>query len=728
MTHPARLLVYTALVASMAGVASTGHAQSLANESDTQDLKTDDTLQDIVVTAQKRSESMQKVPISVVATSGQQLANAGITSITQIVSVAPGTNVRVTQGSFQPFIRGIGTSSSVVENPVALYIDGIYYPQQREGLRDLLDVEQLAVLKGPQGTLFGRNATGGVIQITTRRPSHTFSAEGTVSYDTYETLLANGYVTGGLGDMAAFSLSGQFSTQGRGWGRDRSTGSPTGKLRYNGSIRAKLLLEPGSRTDITLIGDFTQRAQYAEAFRPYPGTTLAYPGLCVLKSKYDSCGGIDGKVAFHGGGGSLTIEHDLDFARLVSISSYRKGNASFQFDNGLISPTVFAVISPDNPNEDYTEELQIISNKASKFTWVVGAFYFHNKNGNLPAIRYLPLALPGLPPFIQNNAYATEIAESVAGFGEAGYEILPGLKATFGTRFTHEKRTQDAYTDVISRAGVRTITNFPDQISINKFTYRAVLNYDFTPSILGYVSYNTGFKSGGFNVLGPNNPAYLPEKLRAWEGGIKSQLFRNKLRLNLSAFHYDYTNVQVTQVVNASQLIRNGARAELYGLDIDMEAQLARGLRLSGGAEFLHPEFTDYPGAVLGIPKPNFAGAVISSFNAAGKRLPLAQRFAGNLQLDYDQRVSFGKLHYNVSVAYNGNYYFEPDNFLKQGAYTTLNTSLKWEGHGGFSVTLWGRNLFNEIVIERTSSQGQGYPTIYGFPPRTVGVTVGYKM
>ncbi|WP_174278743.1 TonB-dependent receptor [Sphingomonas bacterium] len=685
-------------------------------------------LAEIVVTAQKRAENLQRVPIAVSATSGLQLANAGITSITQIATFAPGVNVKVTQGSFQPSIRGISTSSSVVENPVALYIDGVYYPQQREGLRDLLDIDQIAVLKGPQGTLFGRNATAGVFQVTTRKPTHEFTGEATASIDNYSTFIGNLYLSGGLTDTLAASLSAQVTTQGEGWGRDRSTGNPTGKVLHNAGVRGKLLFEPDARTAITLIGDYTNREQYAEAFQPYPGTRLSYPGLCVLRSKYDSCGGLDGRVGFKGGGASVTIDRELSFAKLLSISSYRRGNGTYQFDNGQISPTVFGVFSPKNRNEDYTEELQLISTAKSRFTWVLGGFYFHNLNSNEPITRLIsgPLA-PAPTSAVNNTAYGVETTESVAPFAQATWEFVPSFKLTGGVRYTFETRDLAGRTQLTLRNGTQINTDIARHVSIEKPTFRAALDHEFSDTVLGYVSFNTGFKSGGYNILAPATPPYAPETLRAYEAGLKTELFDRKARLNFAGFYYDYTNLQVTQVINNQQTVFNGAKAELYGLDVDLEARLTRELKLTGGLEALHAEFTSFPNAQFGTQRPT-GGAIIGAGDAAGKRLPLAQKLTGNVALDYDTPIASGRVHANVTASYNGDYRFEPDNVLRQPAYVLLNTSLRWTSPDGhFSATLFGRNLLDKIVIERTSTQGQGYPTIYGFAPRTYGVSAGLK-
>src|SRR3546814_309146 len=214
-------------------------------------------LNDIVVTAQKRSENLQDVPIAISVASGEDLAERGIADTSQLGIMAPSLTLRSSAVAFQPSIRGIGTSSTVVENPVALYIDDVYYPQQREGFRGLNNIEQVAILKGPQGTLFGRNATAGVIQLTTLAPSYEFSGKAHAEIDNYATFRSNAYITGGLGDIASGSLSAYYAKQGEGWGESLVTGHDNFKIIRDASVRAKLLIEPSSQTEILLIGDYS---------------------------------------------------------------------------------------------------------------------------------------------------------------------------------------------------------------------------------------------------------------------------------------------------------------------------------------------------------------------------------------------------------------------------------------------------------------------------------------
>ena len=271
--------------------------------------------------------------------------------------------------------------------------------------------------------------------------------------------------------------------------------------------------------------------------------------------------------------------------------------------------------------------------------------------------------------------------------------------------------------------GTTIVQSRDESTSIHKPTFRVALSHDFTPLILGYASFNTGIKSGGYNVINPANPAYLPEKLTSYEAGVKSQLFDRRLRLNVAGFYYDYSNVQIIQFLSGIQTIVNGAAARLYGVDVDFEAELARNLRLSGGLEAEHSEFTNYNNAVFSTPKPT-GGATLYAASATGHRLPLAREFSASAALDYHRDLTRGALDANVTANYNGDYYFEPDNFLRQAPFVYLTTSLKYTFSGEkVSLTLWGRNLLNKVVLTQPTTQAFGYPATYGSPPRTVGVT-----
>ncbi len=708
-----------------------------APAADAEDQAASTQVGDIVVTAQRRAENLQKVPIVITAVTGEQLANAGVTSVTTLATVAPGLTTRTSGGAaFQPSLRGIGTSSNVVENPVALYIDGVYLPNQNDGNRELPDVEQVAVLKGPQGTLFGRNATGGVIQITTRRPSQELQVQAKAEIDNYATFRGGVFLSGGLAQGIAASISADYAHQGDGWGKNFTTGNDTFRLAHALTLRGKLLLEPGPNTSILLIGDYLDRKTFTYTFVPYRGTSFIRP-LPGGYGKQDTYSTVDPFATFKGGGASMTVEQDFGYAKLVSITAYRRGSTGYLFDDVPAGIPIFYVgVKPgDQQNRSFTQELQLVSDNLGAITYTMGLYYYHNRFGNQPILRqFFP---PFFPPYTApvsatpqrtTQTFGTERTESVAPFGQVGIRFAPNTTLTLGGRYTYEKRE---LTGRVVTAGIPpapTVLFNPAALTIRKPTWRIALDHQFTPDVLGYVSYNRGIKSGGFNILNPANPAYLPERLDAYEAGLKTELLDRRVRLNLGGFYYNYNNLQVTQFVNLAQSVVNGAKARLYGVDVDFTARATSELSFNGGFEVLHAEFTSYPNAVGSIPKAT-GGATLIVVNASGNRIPQSQKFAGTLAADYEHAVSFGTLHANVTANYNGDYKIEADNFLTQDAYTLLNASLEWRSPDSrYSLAIFGRNLFDEKVLNNATSQAIGYPVSYAQPPRTYGVTGKLKL
>ena len=691
-------------------------------------------LKDIVVTAQRRSENLQNVPITINAATGADLVARGVDSTSQLSVLSPGVQVNETAGSFQPSIRGIGTSSTVAENPVALYIDGVYIPQQRDGVKELEDVELISILKGPQGTLFGRNATAGVVQITTKAPSFDFGGRVRAEIDNYATVRTGGYVTGGLTDAIAASLSASYVTQGNGYGKNYTTGRDTYKIDHDFSVRGKLLFKIGAKTKITLSGDYSDSSKRTAHLIPLPGTQLGFANVYAtnpLKSVFDTYEGTNSFTKVKGGGGSQIIDHDGGSVRVQSITAYRDIKSNYLF-NAIPTPTTLQVVdSPDSPSRSFSQEFQVSSNRPGPLSWIFGLYYFNYDNGARPILRNLGgFVVNPANGIVQTQTFAIENTESVAPFGEFTWEFLPDTKLTGGLRYTYENRELRDARVVALNASSATVatTSYGGSLSYSQPTYRIGLNHRFADHLLAYVTYNTGFKSGGFNSVSPATPAYQPEKLKAYEVGLKSEVFDRRLRLNASGFYYDYTNLQVIQFVNSIQTVTNGPKAEIYGLDVDVEASLSTGLRLSGGFELKHSTFTSYPNAVIGALRAGGVGATLTPGDATGNRLPQAQNFSGTLALDYHRPLSRGSLDFNATANYNGDFYFQADNAVRQAPYTLVNVSLAYNLPGDrVSLRVWGKNLADEKFKTAVIETPVGILGVYTNPPLTFGGGVAVK-
>ncbi len=682
----------------------------------------------ITVTAQKREESVQDVPIAISVVNSAQIASSGINEMTELGVLVPGLNIIHTVGTLLPSIRGVSASLNVVENPTALYIDGVYLPNPREGMRELADIEQIAVLKGPQGTLFGRNATAGVIQITTKAPQFEPAAEITLGYDNFETFRASGYFTAGLSDNLAASFAVVYADQGEGFGESLSSGFDIQQLRKNLSLRGKLLFQPTERTEITLIGEYLDREDSGANYIPYEGTTFAYPGFGPITDPRDTYAGTEGWNAFENKAVSLQIDHDLDFAKLVSITAYRKGGGGFRFDFDNVEEN-YVRSTGGWDNESITQELQLISPSGGRLQWVAGVYYFHNDQ----AYPFFPREINGFPPLAFLSLIdvdSSEVSESIAPFVQMDFELFPSTTFTAGARFTHETRELFGEGTVVLASGP-VITQplvSPSKIEINKPTWRFALNHKFTDDISAYISYNRGLKSGGFNIGAVQVPGYLPEILDAYEVGVKSRLMDGRVLLNLGGFYYEYENLQVITFDTGTQpFIKNGAAAEMYGFEADFQASLTEELTFGGGLSLVHSEFTDYPNALITTPNPA-GGAIFSSGSAAGNRLPYAQEVVGNFVIDYRKPIGDVVANLNVTGAYNGDFFFEPDNFVHQPSYLMLNSSLRIsDPDDRLSLTFGVSNILDKDVITRNLTFEYAYLVEYGGAPRIYSVRAGVR-
>ena len=714
----------TALPSSPTGT-DAGQSGALAPDgTPLQSAPANDGLEDIVVVAQKRSENIQRVPIAVTAVAPTQLVASGVTSVSDLPAAVPGLQVLNIANNVTPRLRGVGTGAAAagIESAVATYVDGVYYAYGPDVNLDLSDVSQVSVLKGPQGTLFGRNATGGVLQITTRDPTQTFHADLATSIDNYATSRSDIYVAGGLTDNVAAGLSVQFTTQGKGWGTNIFDGQEIHKIKHAISARGKVIWNLGDNTDIKLQADYSDRAGPVGAnFRPFPGYQSIFPApqsnrLWDINSFYDT------KNTYSGGGGSLIVDQDLGFAKLTSISAYRSSKLFFTFSPGVSStPTLSLAIG--ERSSQFTQELQLVSPSGGPFTWAVGAFYFHNYAKQADQITFYP---PLIDPFQFIDIPAVQKTDSIAGFAQATYTVADHTRITAGFRFTYEYKDfvgQDIGTFANGVSAV--LVSRDESYSFKKPTWRISVDQDLAPDVIGYASYNRGVKSGGFNVREPANPPFAPERLDAYEVGLKTQLLERRVRANVAGFYYDYKNIQVP-VFSQTLVIVNGAAARIWGIDGDFEAKAGDHLRLNFGASYLNTRWTSFPQAPFSIPNPGNAGATLVLGDAKGNKLPFSPTFTYTAGADYDIETNAGKFVLNVSDNYNSGFFSEADNRLKQRRYHLLNTSVRWtSADDRFNARLFVNNILNKAVAGQFVTQTVGYLADYSNPPRIYGAAIG---
>ena len=682
-------------------------------------------IQEITVTAQRRSEGLQSVPISVNAFSAQQLVSTGVASTADLPMVTPGLVFGQQVGYAQPFLRGVGSTavSPGLENPVATVVDDIYYAQVLGSIMTFDNVAQVEVDKGPQGTLFGRNATGGLIQVTTKDPTQDFNGSVAATYGNYKTVGADIYLSGGITSDLATNLAVHIDNQGEGFGRNVITGQDINRSR-DVDVRNKWLFKPSDQTEVKLILDF-ERVNSSSAYGTAPGSTpVGAPEF--TGNRQDIAGYYQPFGTIDQGGASIRIRQNLDLGQFVSITAYRHMQSECQCVATLaVDPTLAISVVVHEMHHQFSQEFQLQSPESSAFQWTTGAYFFD------AVAAWQPSTITGgyVAPYEYLNQTSDQRTVSGALYGQGTMEVLPATNLTVGLRYTYER-----HSIVVGEVGVASpgyeaysFTSYdnPSPISFKKPTWRLALDHQFTPDVMGYISYNRGFKSGGFEDIVIPALQFQPETLDAYEIGAKSEFFGKRVQLNTSAFLYNYKNMQNAIYYASSELIYNSASSKLYGLDVDGKVGITKNLAFTASAEWLHTYYASFANANFATPIPG-GGTTYTTrppLGAKGHRLPLAPIGTVSAGLDYTVETGFGSMVFNVTDAYNSGWFAEPDNRLRQPSYNIVNarTSLNSEDRSE-TLSVWGKNLTNIDYLTALASAPNGDFASYA-PPRTYGVT-----
>lgn len=745
-----------ALLIGSAAICMTLPADALAQTSPT--AAQDERSEEIIVTAQRREENVQSVPIAITTLSGEAAGRRGVADTADIATAAPSLEFNRIATSGTPFIRGVGAQLVAIgsEPSVATYIDDIYVPQGATTLFHLNGVESIAVLRGPQGTLFGRNATGGVVQVRTRDPAADPEFDLSVGYANYDTVSANAYLSGQLANGLSGNVSVYFSDQTAGWGQNLVTGEDTFTSRDYGA-RAKLLWTPwdGGELTLSLAYNFA-RSELGLGNKPVPNSPFrsiltdlaaAMPGLVPPGGLYDTYNApANDESEFEWYGASLRFEQDLGWANLVSITGWQQ-QRGYTFFNQDGTPLAVVYAQIYQPDDNRSQEFQLISPDGSPIQWILGAYYYWDRAGYGPfLLRGAGVGFPDpLGPdmlVIRDDVTTT----SIAAYGQATVEIAANTNFTLGVRYTEDERTASGgMTSIVSGVETPLTSQLPDRESEwSEFTYRVALDHHFGEDAMVYASYNRGFKSGVYDLIGFAQPGFDPdfpdgrattarpvdpEILDAYEIGAKVDLFDGRLRLNVAAFYNDFQNIQLLQIITGGTQTLNAGSAAIQGLEIEFSAAANDRLTISGGFSVMEGEYTDFPiGPVwMNNPAPFPAGPLIAvNADLTGNDTIQTPRFTASLAANYVIPIATGDIDLDLAYYYNDGFYWEPDESVSQPAYHLVNAAIGWASPSrAFEVRLWGRNLLDEeyFTWATTSAVGSMYsPAV----PRTYGVTLSY--
>ena len=675
---------------------------------------------DIVVTAQKRSERLQDVPISISAVSGVALQQKSVTQVAQLSQSVPALRIDYAGNSIQPTIRGVG---SQVAGPgfysnIPIYVDGFYIPSPGSSDLNLVNVASVNVLKGPQGTLFGYNATGGAIQVTTRDPQHEMTGLARVSYARFNKVDAAGYITTGLSDTLAADLAVSYS---RGDGYLTNLADRNNKVGRNRqwSVRTKLLWEPSDSVSFKLAYAHTYTDDpTANLTNPRDGGTfgIKVPGNIITSDPREIAANAGSFIRLNTDSITLTSAFDMGFATLTSYTGYRTDDVAQRLDYDA-TPANLVANQWTRPDKTFTQEFNLTSKSGGRFNWVLGAFYMYHSNiydfaGN-SAVSPDGTGAPFNHIFTSKNSN-----NSYAVFADATYEVVDNLFLTAGARYSIDKPrlSFDLFNGLLTGSGG---TKFTD------LSPRAVVRYQMTPRSNVYASYTQGYKAGTLPGSSFSLVPVRPEKIDAFEVGYKSA--GSIVRLNVAAFYYNYKDIQVSIYGPGGRgVFLNAASAKIYGIDGDVNFAVTPDFDITLSGVYMHARYKDFPNAIGYVQDLAPLSATYGKFvtlNINANDFPVARTpdFSGSIGASYRVNVGGGKLALNGNLFYTSKFYFDSVKQLPQKAYALLNLKATWtDPSDQFDVSVFGTNVtgtkyrIQNFIDDTANRQVWGEPAVYG--------------
>ena len=718
-----------------------------------------DVIEEIIVTAQRRSERLQDVPIAVTAVSPQQIEDLNLVTVKDVQLITPGLTFESGYNYAQPFIRGVGTSNPTpgIESAVATYVDGAYVTRAIAGLTDMFDMAGVQVIKGAQGTLWGRNATGGALLYTTADPVlNETSVSGTAEYGNYEHIVGEAVINVPLADTVAARLGVRSSTQ-DGYITNVLNGDKLG-WRDSTNVRGKVKWAATDRLTAVVTGEYYNADDFHNALAerasaPYCTGCLFVEAPPPPVSGFYDVAQPDTARPFRTTetSGNVRLTYTGDTYDINSVTAYRHDKTSVTVNQGFASFPLFDY-GAVNGGTTWGEELQVTSKWDGMFNTLVGLSYNHDYSYDTTLISGAAFAelaeAVGEYPFARDEI----VTESVAGFAELYVTPVDRLELTFGGRYTVDDREvtgEENQAANLALAPPGTPAEFVRDAKFYRFTPRIVAAYDFD-QVNVYASWNRGFKAGGFNTptFAPP-PVIAPELIDNYEIGAKYVSADRRLRVNVASFYYSYSDIHVYTVSNEAggPNLENAAKATGYGGELDGSYQIAPWLNVFGNVAYLHMEYDSYPDASVVYPCPGpdtgtygpvcqqeptednpdgdpMMGLVQGNADLKGETPPRAPRFTGSL--GFDVHIPLGDAwtaHFNAVARHSSRYDFYPaaggplDNDY-QPAYTIVNVTgyLKPTGVGdnalGLSDYRLGFFINNatdeKIYALRTTSAGFG--------------------
>ncbi|KPC55029.1 TonB-dependent receptor [Amantichitinum ursilacus] len=654
-----------------------------------------DTIPDVTVTAQHKEESLQKTPIAISAFSEQQLEDQGIDSVRDLAGRVPNLNMPRASISYSTqtySLRGIGESDPIQESAVAVYADDLYIPRAISSMLDFNDVQQVEVLRGPQGTLYGRNSSAGAVRVITADPDETTRGYVQVSGGNYNAANLRALVSGPIKDDVLFGSASiiRLTRDGTSW--DPTRGQDVNNVDIT-AFRGKLRAKPDEQWDVQLTINALVDRSDTTSYTPRnqgPGTYNPYLTLSSLSPE----NGLN-----QGSAVLRAIDQINDHLQFKSVTAYSAFNQPVDYDNSGQA----AVIQQNlihYKQHYFTQEFQLNGNY-DRFDFSTGLFFYHenflaDRNNNTYSVASNKVSRFG--------EYSTTVTDSVALYGQGDYKITDQWRATLGLRFTEEKKDFD-YSHLFLNAQQQ-VTGTDFQTSDNhrwsSFTPKIGVDYQWTPVINQYAYIARGFKAGGYDNRAPSALAattpFSPETVTTYETGVKSDWLNRKLRVNADVFYNDYSDLQATALDPSTGVSQrfNAAGAHTWGVELETSARPVTGLSISANVAYLHAVYDDFV---------NAGGA---GTNAAGKDLTYSPTWNASAAIGYVLPISSlpGAWKVNADIQFQTSSYANPMNTdpFKIPTQKFINANTSYTSADGHWVTTFSvSNLLNDAFVQSAS-------------------------
>lgn len=673
-------------------------------------------IEDIVVTAQKRAQDIQDVPVAISVATSDDLDRLQVQNISNLQYATPSLVIAGADPTRQRFgIRGVSDQSrnAGVDNRIGVYVDGVWVGRSAASNQDALDVQSIEILRGPQGTLFGKNTVAGAINITSKKPE-LGSFGGMVEGETgnYGLVRTKGAVNLGLSETSAVRVSGGYTK------RNGFTKNTLNNLGYDNrddySLRGQFLHESGD-TKIYLAADTTKQQSRALASGERAPDALA-PKPREIRVNLPQ----DLEIKYNGVSGQ--IDHEFENGgTLTAISAYRTSDYAGSTDEDF-SPASFArTIAFGENTKHFSQEVRYASDASGPFDYVAGLYFLdQNLKSNGAAEAFAPAINPAFPAvFVGVTQNAVVNSQSFAGFLHTNYRLSEALQLTAGARLNHEKK--DIRFAIKDTSTLFSTGSLNDKLSSTDFSPTASLNYTIDTSTMAYVRYSRGYKSGGWNadfVRSVNDIKFGDESVNAYELGFKSMFFDRKLRFNAAAYLSKHSNYQVfafVQLANGGTALNvtNAGKLTSKGFEIETEFAPNDWLRLHANYGHNNASFDSFKNG--GGPGVNFDG----------NRPAEAPKHNLNLAVSTDFDLGFAHLKMQGDYNYRSSFYSNPDNLPinRNASLESINLRAGLD-FGRFSVFGWMRNAANDTTQIYNGRSFLGFPRVKYNDPRTYGATV----